>query len=90
MNLWRIELNNGDWYLWFAKGKRHALFDLRNTHYCDSANLTEFLIECEPRTRQLPDNELVAVEVDGDIQTRTAAEWCKGQSGGPFSSNTYE
>jgi len=89
MNLWRIELNNGDWFLWFAKRKTNALTSLQSEHFPD-LTFTRFLIEYEPRTKQVGDDELISAETTEGTQTRTAAEWCEGQSGGPFSSNTYE
>ena len=91
MKLWRIELNNGDWFLWFATAKSLAVHGMWNMHYADGLDWSEFLIEYGPRTKQVDDGEIIeATDFNGTNKTQTAAKWCEGKTNGPFLSNTYE
>lgn len=94
MNLYRIELNNGDWWLWFAKSKRDAITGLSDLT-TGGFRLLDFLISKEPRTKQLLLDEKVSclcekMNGDSNIITRTVEEWCAVNEFGPWQSNTYE
>lgn len=88
LQMWRITLNDGDWYCVFARSWRTALNLIHTNHY--DMKPVEFVEIYEPITRPVPDDEIMTVRCENGPETKTAGEWIVGEDVGLFCSNTYD
>lgn len=88
--IWDIVLSDGDWYWFFARSRAEAIQLVHSTHY-HSLLIGEFKAKYKPQVERIPDHRKLMVNHEELGQkTRTARSWAKGESPGPFVSNTYE
>ena len=88
--IWDVHISDGDWYYVFARSEKEALRIVIDTHY-DDMRMREFRREYKPTVRRIPDRETILVnDEDRGQQKWTAKRWAKGETPGPFCSNTYD
>ena len=88
--VWKVLLNDGDWYSVFAQSSNGAIKQVIEHHY-DDMTRGEFQATYRPIVRRLRDNEILGVRTENnDNEEKTAKEWCEGETVGLFCSNTYE
>ena len=90
--LWRIwEQTTDEWYIVFATSRAHAVQIVVDTHYPEMQSRAEYCREHKVKTSRVRDDErLVVSSEDSGTETKTASEWCQGETAGPFCSSTYE
>lgn len=87
--IWRVDLNDGDWYSVFSISRNHAIALVCENHYSDLTR-REFENTYKPTVKKLPSDEVLTVCTERGEEKKTAAEWLAGETPGLFSSNTYE
>lgn len=89
LGVWRVFLNDGDWYDVFATSSDGAIKTVLANHYEMSRG--DFMKTYAPAVRRRRDDEKMCVNCEDEgKQIKTAKEWCDGESPGLFCSNTYE
>jgi hypothetical protein len=86
--MWRIELNDLDWYVVFAYSSRGAEHMIVDNHY--DMPTKEFRQTYSPSIRKLKPSEELTVKGENGDETKTASEWLKLAAVGLFCSNTYD
>lgn len=89
--IYDVTLKTGDWFYVFARSEKDSRDVVRTTHFREMQR-REFNREMKPAVARVPDNQRILVndEDRGKQLNWTAKRWAKGETPGPFTSNTYD